>query len=84
MKTNKDRGIILSTVQIFGRDCAFRQYKVSADIRIFSATECEFFLPHSLSSSVISGQLSVLLPCCPALLYVLLHIFNCFIEQINE
>jgi len=32
----------------------------------------------------IPGQLSVLLPCCPALLYVLLHIFNCFIEQINE
>jgi len=26
----------------------------------------------------------VLLPCCPALLYFLLHIINCFIEQIND
>ena len=25
-----------------------------------------------------------LLPCCPALLYLLLHILNCFIEQIND
>jgi len=24
------------------------------------------------------------LPCCPALLYFLLHILNCFIEQIND
>jgi len=31
-----------------------------------------------------SGQLSVLLPCCPALLYFLLHILNCFIELIND
>jgi len=31
-----------------------------------------------------SGQLSVLLLCCPALLYFLLHISNCFIEQIND
>ena len=31
-----------------------------------------------------SGQLLVLLPCCPALLYFLLHILNCFIELIND
>ena len=24
------------------------------------------------------------LPCCPALLYFLLHILNCFIEHIND
>jgi len=29
-------------------------------------------------------QLSVLLPCCPALLYILLHILNGFIEEIND
>ena len=28
--------------------------------------------------------MSVLLPCCPALLYFLLRILNCFVEQIND
>jgi len=31
-----------------------------------------------------SGQLLVLLPCCPAQLSFLLHILNCFIELIND
>ena len=37
-----------------------------------------------MCSSVISGQLSVPLPWCPALHIAALFLFNCFIEQKND